>query len=121
MNMSAMQIMGALAMVGIALILIFAYRKFLAANSERRLQAMLESVGLDPAIASNGDTEAVMSAVRRRCRSCASEALCERWLAGDEQGDNAFCPNSRLFAMLKDAEIASLRSQRRSPRHCEAR
>lgn len=101
MNVSAMQIIAAAAMVGVAAILIFAYRKFLAVNSERRLRAMLESVGLDPAITSNGDTEAVMSAVRRRCRSCASEALCERWLAGDEQGDNAFCPNARLFAMLK--------------------
>ena len=102
MNVSEMQIMGSAAMVGVAVILIFAYRKYLEANSERRLRAMLESVGLDPAIASNGDTEAVMSAVRRRCRSCASEAVCERWLAGDEQGDNAFCPNSRLFAMLRD-------------------
>ncbi len=102
MNVSVMQMIAAAAMVGVAAILIFAYRKFLAVNSERRLRAMLESVGLDPAIASNGDTEAVMSAVRRRCRSCASEAVCERWLAGDEQGDNAFCPNSRLFAMLRD-------------------
>ena len=101
MNTSAMQIMGDVVLVGVAVILIFAYRKFLAVNSERRLRAMLESVGLDQAIASNGDTEAVMSAVRRRCRSCASEAVCERWLAGDEQGDNAFCPNSRLVAMLK--------------------
>ncbi len=101
MNLSVMQIIGAVVMVGVAVGLLFAYRKYLAANSERRMLTMLESIGLDPAIVSTGGVGAIMSEVRRRCRSCASEAVCERWLKGDEPGDNAFCPNAGLFAILK--------------------
>jgi hypothetical protein len=101
MNLSVMQIIGAVVMVGVAVALLLAYRKYLAANSERRMLTMLESIGLDPAIVSTGGVGAIMSEVRRRCRSCASEAVCERWLKGDEPGDNAFCPNAGLFAILK--------------------
>jgi hypothetical protein len=101
MNISVVQIIGAVVMVGVAVALLFAYRKYLAANSERRMLTMLESIGLDPAIVSTGGVGAIMSEVRRRCRSCASEAVCERWLKGDEPGDNAFCPNAGLFAILK--------------------
>ncbi len=51
MDMSAMQVIVAVVMVGVAAALFFGYRKYLAANSERRMLAMLESVGIDPAIA----------------------------------------------------------------------
>jgi len=107
MNMSSMQIIGAIVMVGVAIIMVFAFRTYRAAKSERRMLAMLESVGLDPAIASSGDIETIMSEIRRRCQSCSSEALCERWLAGDEEGENAFCPNAKAFEVIKKHSVAT--------------
>lgn len=101
MNMSFTQIVAAIAMAGVAAILFYAYRRYLAANSERRMRAMLKSVGLDPAIATDGDIPTIMKEVRQRCHSCASEDVCERWLTGNEEGDNDFCPNSRVFETLK--------------------
>jgi len=100
MNMSLMQIIAAIAMLGVAAALFFGYRKYLAANSERRMQTMLESVGLDPAIASSDDIPTIMKEVRQRCQSCGSEDVCERWLAGDKESDNAFCPNAKVFEIL---------------------
>jgi hypothetical protein len=79
------------------------------AASEQRMVGMLEHVGLDPAIAeiSDPDTimeyaiETAMKAVRQRCRQCPTVNLCERWLAGNEDCDNGFCPNARVFNELK--------------------
>lgn len=100
MNISLMQIFAALVMVGIAIALLVAYRSYLANNSERRMQTMLESVGLDPEIAASGEIPAIMKEVRQRCRSCASEDVCEHWLAGDKKESNEFCPNAKVFAIL---------------------
>lgn len=101
MNMSLIQTVSAIAMVGVAFVLFYAYRRYLAANSERRMREMLESVGLDPAIAIDSDMETIIKEVRKRCRTCGSETVCERWLTGDEKGDNDFCPNSSVFETLK--------------------
>lgn len=100
MNASLMQIVAALVMVGIAIGLFFAYRTYLAVNSERRMRAMLESVGLDPALAASGEIATIMKEVRQRCRSCASEDVCEHWLAADKKDGNDFCPNARVFEIL---------------------
>lgn len=62
--------------------------------------AMLEAVGLDPEIATSGEIPTIMKEVRQRCRSCATEAVCERWLQGNEEGDNDFCPNAKVFEIL---------------------
>ena len=105
MNTSLIQAIAALAMVAVAVALFFAYRRYLAANSERRMRAMLESIGLDPAIATSDDVESIMKEVRQRCQSCSSESVCERWLTGNEEGDNAFCPNSKVFEVLKVFEL----------------
>ena len=101
MNMSLTQILSAIAMAGIAFVLFYAYRRYLATNSERRMREMLESVGLDPAIATGSDMQTIMKEVRNRCQTCGSETVCERWLAGDEKGGNEFCPNSKVFETLK--------------------
>ena len=101
MNMPSAQIIAAIAMVGVAIALSIVYRKYLAANSERRMQTMLKYIGLDPAIVTRGDTETIMKEARRRCRNCASEDMCERWLKREEEGDNSFCPNSKLFETLR--------------------
>ena len=92
--------------IGIAAVLIgaglafMAWRRYRAADSRRRRTAMLEAVGLDPALASIGDLERIMSEVRQRCERCQSEALCERWLKGEETGGNEFCPNKPVFDVL---------------------
>lgn len=101
MNMSMFQIMAAVVMVGVAFILFVAIRQYMAAASERRMISMLERIGLDPDIVSSGDTKAITKEIRQRCRSCTSEDVCERWLAGDVVGENEFCPNAKVFETLK--------------------
>jgi hypothetical protein len=101
MNMPLFQIIAGMVMVGVALAIVVAIRRYMIAGSERRMMSMLERVGLDPAIASSGDTEAIMKEIRQRCRSCATEGVCERWLAGDEVRENDFCPNAKVFETLK--------------------
>ena len=71
--------------------------------------SMLEHVGLDAAIAERGDSDTIvgfaietaMKKIRQRCRACSTIDLCERWLAGNEDGDNGFCPNAGAFNELK--------------------
>jgi len=101
MNVSIFQIVAAILMSGVAIGLIMMFRKYMVTASERRMASMLERVGVDPAVASSGDNEAIVKEIRQRCRTCAKEDLCERWLAGEEAGDNIFCPNSTVFNQLK--------------------
>jgi hypothetical protein len=101
MNTSLFQIIAAIFMLGAAIALIAVFRKYKAAASERRMLNMLECVGLDPAIASSHDKEVIIKEIRQRCRTCANEDVCERWLAGKVDGDNFFCPNAKVFDALK--------------------
>ncbi len=101
MNMSLFQIIAAIFMVIAAIALVVTFRKYKDGASERRMVRMLERVGLDPAIASSGDNEAIMKEIRQRCRTCAAEDVCERWLADDEDGDNVFCPNAQVIDALQ--------------------
>ena len=98
--MTTMQFLAAIVMVAVALLLFLAYRRYLAVNSERRMRAMLVSVGLDPELANNEEIPTIMKEVRDRCRQCSAETVCERWLDGEVPGDNAFCPNHRVFRIL---------------------
>lgn len=95
------QVIAAIAMIGAAVAMVFGFRRYLIANSERRMLQMIESVGLDPEIATSGEFSAIMKEVRQRCRSCATEAVCERWMQSKEDGDNSFCPNARVLEALK--------------------
>ena len=106
MDISLFQIFVAIVMIGVALTLYITIRRYMAAASERRMIGMIDRLGLDPAIAASGDTRAIMRDVRQRCRSCPSEALCERWLAGKEDGDNVFCRNAEVFSALKRTWVA---------------
>ena len=98
--MSFMQIAVPLAIIAVAIGLVLAYRAYRAANSERRMRAMLVSVGLDPELAVNEEIPTIMTEVRDRCRQCNAESLCDHWLQGEVPGDNAFCPNHRVFRIL---------------------
>jgi len=100
MSITFMQFLTATILVAAVVALIFAYRRYLAMQSERRMLGMLTSLGLDPAIATSGEIKTIMGEVRERCRHCAVEDKCERWLKGEEEGDNDFCPNRRVFEIL---------------------
>lgn len=100
MEISLSQAIAAIAMIGVGIALVVAYRAYLARNSERRMLSMLDSLGLDSGIASNEDLSTIMGEARQRCQSCTSEDMCERWLRGEEEGENAFCPNARVFEIL---------------------
>jgi hypothetical protein len=100
MDYTIIQTIGIVAvLIGVAMALV-AWRRYTAANARRRRTAMLQAVGLDPAIASIGDLDLIMSEVRQRCEHCQSEGLCERWLKGAVPGGNEFCPNKPVFDVL---------------------
>lgn len=101
MNMSIIQFVAGLALLGVALALVYGVRRYLIATSERRLTSMLVRVGLDPAIATSGDTASIMKEIRQRCRNCNTEDVCERWLVGEKTGKNDFCPNAAVFESMK--------------------
>jgi hypothetical protein len=43
----------------------------------------------------------ILQVARGRCSRCRSEGFCDRWLAGNGEGDNSFCPNAQIFRILK--------------------
>jgi hypothetical protein len=107
MNVLLAQSLAGAEMAGVIAVLVLLYRRCLAAKSERRLLAMLDRVGLDPALESRGDVgtirdiEAIMKQVRQRCRTCSFANVCERWLQGEGRGNNDFCPNSGVFGPFR--------------------
>lgn len=107
MNPTLPEISIAIVMVAVSVALLVWILRSMATSSERRMTRMLRRAGLDPEIATHGDTEGVIHEIRSRCRKCSSEALCERWLAGAEAGDNSFCPNARVFEMLRGTARAA--------------
>ncbi len=100
MNSTLSQVVIGLAMAVVAVLLAWGYVQYKRAGSNRRLKAMLEKVGVDPALAGSGDTESIMREVRRRCSRCQSEDVCERWLTGSAGDANDFCPNARVLDAL---------------------
>ena len=102
MGNSVIQVLLGVSMIGVALILVFAIRFYMTSSSERRMTSMLERVGIDPALAATGDSAHIIKEIRRRCHTCATEDVCERWLSGEQKGDNDFCPNANVFATLRE-------------------
>lgn len=74
----------------------------MTAASIGRMMRMIARIGLDPGRLTRRDRQTVnlMKDVRQRCARCPREDRCERWLAGDLEGGNAFCPNARVFEEL---------------------
>ena len=103
MNPTLFEIGVAIVMVAVSVALVVSFWRYLAAASGRRMVSMLTRAGVDPEVARHGDTEAIIRDVRSRCRSCASEDLCDRWLDGKVEGDNSFCPNAQIFRTLRTA------------------
>ena len=69
------------------------------AASARRRDGMMARVGMDfgtePFDAPR--KRALMTESRRRCMECSRDSHCDRWLAGEVEGDSAFCPNAQTF------------------------
>ncbi|MBF8269278.1 MAG: hypothetical protein HW386_987 [Gammaproteobacteria bacterium] len=100
MNTISYDTLIALVMVAAAIVLVAWFLRYKANNSDRRMRNMLERCGLDPETIDHGDVMAIMREVRYHCQKCQNEAVCERWLKGEETGDNSFCPNARTFEIL---------------------
>ncbi len=103
--MGPIQISAAVILVGVAVVVIMWLQGSEAAASARRMMGMMTRVGLDAGTARLGDprTEAIRKEARRRCRRCPRGDLCDRWLAGEVEGGNAFCPNAQTFRILTGA------------------
>lgn len=100
MNPTLFEIGVAIFMVAVSVALLVWFSRYLAAASGRRMTHMLTRAGVDPEVARQGDTEAIIQDVRSRCGRCRFEDLCDRWLAGKVEGDNSFCPNAQIFRLL---------------------
>ena len=97
MNPTLFEISVAALMVGVSFALVVWFWRDMAVASERRTMDMLAGAGVGSIPPDDG---AIMQDVRKRCRRCPSEGLCERWLAGSVGGDNSFCPNAQIFRKL---------------------
>ena len=100
MNPTVFELGFALFIVAVSVSLVVWFWRYMAATSERRTMQMMTRAGVAPELARRGDTEAIIKDVRTRCRKCASEDFCDRWLAGKVDGENSFCPNAKLFRSL---------------------
>jgi hypothetical protein len=91
-------------------LILWSYLSKAAAVAWRR-KRMMARVGLDPELAERGGprTRLVMKGTAARCAECTSVRLCERWLAGQVEGDNVFCPNSKTFDTIREKEQLSRR------------
>tara|TARA_B100000315_G_scaffold252191_2_gene288446 strand:- start:3696 stop:4028 length:333 start_codon:yes stop_codon:yes gene_type:complete len=105
MHSTVFQIYVAIIMVAVFAGLFVWFRRSEAAGSAKRLTGMMSRFGLDPRIATQGDsiTKTIMNAARWRCRKCPTEGHCERWLCGKVEGGNTFCPNAQTFSFLSAA------------------
>ena len=97
MNISDLQI--ALLLVLVAAALVIWFRSKLASAQRSRMYRMMASLGVDPKrfADSREDTGIDMKVIRSRCNMCPCEDVCERWLAGELEGDHGFCPNAKIF------------------------
>ncbi len=96
------QIGVAIVMVAATIAIMLWFQSSQAAASARRMMGMMMRVGLDSGTATLDDpaTMALRKEALRRCRGCPREDLCDRWLAGQIEGGNSFCPNAQTFGML---------------------
>ncbi len=95
----------AILLVAVNVALLVWFHGSVSAASARRTMGMMKRVGLSPETASRDDaaTKALVKEIRRRCRRCPREDFCDRWLAREVEGDNAFCRNAQRFGVLGEA------------------
>ena len=95
----------AIIMVSVAVGSIVWLHSNMAAVSATRLTRMKKRIGIDSGTDTLSGRLSIIGGkeLRRRCRRCPSENLCERWLAGKVEGGNTFCPNAEAFRNLAEA------------------
>ncbi len=100
--MDPTQISVAIIMVGVAVAIVVWLQSSQAAASARRMMGMMTRVGLNRGTVTLGDarTMAIIKEARHRCRRCPREDFCDRWLAGEVEGDNTFCLNAQTLPIL---------------------
>ena len=101
---TTIDIIVALTMLAVSAILIFWFLRFKAGGSEKRMTRMMKRKGLDVDTTRLDDPvlKDIIRNVRARCRKCQSEDYCERWLSGEVEGENTFCPNANVFRQLAE-------------------
>jgi len=111
--MDPTQISVAIIMVGVAVVSIVWLQSSMTTAAARRTMSMMKRIGLDPGTDALDDpqTMTIGKELRRRCRRCPREDLCERWLAGKVEGGNTFCPNAETFRILAGASALTLTSR----------
>jgi hypothetical protein len=99
MNINFSDIQIAFVFIIVAAGLVWWFRSKLAATSRSRMYRMMGRLGVDPNSFSGVDEDSGtgMKGIRSRCRMCPCEDVCERWLAGEIEGDHGFCPNAKVF------------------------
>ena len=102
MEFTLFEITVALLMVAVSVAMVLWFRQSEASASLRRLMGMTTRLRLNHVIEAgdNPKINAIMKNVRRRCAACPYEGYCERWLAGEVEGPNTFCPNASTFNAL---------------------
>lgn len=101
MTVSSTQLLFSVVTIAVAIAMAIGFWRYLVAGSERRMRRMLTAVGLDADLAEGHDIPTIMKEVRYRCRHCPVESVCEGWLDNEADNDNEFCPNHRVFEILK--------------------
>ena len=95
MNITVSDWQIAFLLVLITAILVVSFRGMLSSKSQSRMYRMMAKVRVLPSSDKRAGLD--MQEVRARCRRCPAEDVCERWLAGEIEGDNGFCPNADVF------------------------
>ncbi len=80
------------------------FRRTETTASTRRMISMMLRARVDHRIPAhtNPNMMAIMKSARCRCARCPREDYCERWLAGEVEGPNTFCPNASVFQSLAE-------------------
>lgn len=105
--MTPTTISAAILMMGMGAALLLWLRGDLASGSARRMTGMMTRAGLEAAAFVDPQSKATLKAAQRRCGKCPGEDLCDRWLAGEVPGGNAFCPNAQTFRNLAAPDAAT--------------
>lgn len=105
--MTPTMITTAILMVGMGAAILLWFRGDLSAGSARRMTGMMRRIDLDPTALGDPRAMAMLKVAQRRCRKCPGEDLCDRWLAGEVRGGNAFCSNAQTFRHFRAPDAAT--------------
>jgi len=90
-------------MITVVVFLVIWFERSEAEATTTRMVRMMSRIGLNANFRNRcgPKARAVIKECRIRCGRCRAEDQCERWLDGDVKGENGFCPNTRIFNVLR--------------------